>query len=107
MVIIRKKFTTNLYHSIITFYIKIILNNITFCLFKEGCLQPDPSLRMSVFETLQLVESIRETYKINLESIDVNKLKSEGKPIEPLGVQAPNVPQQQQQPPVTARYIFY
>ncbi|XP_050429308.1 cyclin-G-associated kinase isoform X2 [Adelges cooleyi] len=69
----------------------------------KGCLQPDPSLRMSVFETLQLVESIRETYKINLESIDVNKLKSEAKPIEPLGVQAPNVPQQQQQPPVTAR----
>lgn len=57
-------------------------------------MQPDPSLRMSVFETLKLVERIKEIYQVSFESIDVNKLKSEGKPIESLGSNIPSVPQQ-------------
>lgn len=68
--------------------------------FLEGCLQPDPSLRMSVFETLKLLEHIKEIYKLNIEPIDVNKLKSEEKPVEPIGPSVPNVPQQQ---PITAK----
>lgn len=60
----------------------------------EGCLQPDPSLRMSVFETLKLIEHLREVYKVNIEPIDINKLKSEGKPIDFIGPNISSVPQQ-------------
>jgi len=49
---------------------------------------------MSVFETLKLIERIKEMYKVSIESIDINKLKSEGKPLEPMGPNVPNVPQQ-------------
>lgn len=65
-----------------------------FFFFSEGCLQPDPSLRMSVFETLQHVERIKEMYKVSIESIDINKLKSEEKPMEPIGSSIPSIPQQ-------------
>lgn len=58
-------------------------------------MQPDPSLRMSVFETLKLIERIKEMCKVSIESLDVNKLKSEGKPMEPtIGPSVPIVPQQ-------------
>lgn len=63
--------------------------------FLEGCLQPDPSLRMSVFEMLGLLEHIKEIYKVNIEPIDVNKLKSEEKPVEPIGPSVPSILQQQ------------
>lgn len=69
------------------------------CFFLEGCLQPDPSLRMSVFETLKLLEHIKEIYKVNIEPIDVNKLKSEEKPIELTGPSIPSILQQ----PVTSK----
>jgi len=49
---------------------------------------------MSVFETLKLIERIKEMYKVSIESIDINKLKSEGKPVEPMGLNIPIVPQQ-------------
>lgn len=49
---------------------------------------------MSVFETLKLIEHIKEMYKVSIESLDVQKLKSEGKPVEPIGSSIPNVPQQ-------------
>lgn len=49
---------------------------------------------MSVFETLKLVERIKEIYKMNIESIDINKLKSEEKPMESIGSSIQNVPQQ-------------
>lgn len=49
---------------------------------------------MSVFETLKLIEHIKEMYKVSIESLDVHKLKSEGKPIEPTGPSVPNIPQQ-------------
>jgi len=62
--------------------------------FSEGCLQPDPSLRMSVFETLKLIERIKEMHKVNIESIDINKLKSDGKSVEPIGSSVPIVLQQ-------------
>lgn len=66
-----------------------------FFFFLEGCLQPDPSLRMSVFETLKLIERIKEMYKVNIEPLDINKLKSEGKPIEHnIGSNVPSVPPQ-------------
>ncbi|XP_050532140.1 cyclin-G-associated kinase [Daktulosphaira vitifoliae] len=64
----------------------------------KGCLQPDPSLRMSVFETYQLVERILEAYKINIEPLDVIKLKSEGKPVESIVGIDTNISQQQQLP---------
>lgn len=57
-------------------------------------MQPDPSLRMSVFETLKRIERIKDTYKVSMESIDINKLKSEGRPMEPVGSNVPSVPQQ-------------
>ncbi|VVC36782.1 Hypothetical protein CINCED_3A000994 [Cinara cedri] len=61
----------------------------------KGCLQPDPSLRMSVFETLKLIEQIKEIYKVSIEPLDINKLKSEGNPIEHnVGSNVPSVPQQ-------------
>lgn len=62
-------------------------------------MQPDPSLRMSVFETLKLLERIKELYKVSIELIDINKLKCEGKSVEPLGLNDPTVPQQ----PLTAK----
>lgn len=52
-------------------------------------MQPDPSLRMSVFETLKLIESIKDVHKVKIEPLDVNKLKFEGKPVEPI---APSIP---------------
>lgn len=61
-------------------------------------MQPDPSLRMSVFETLKLIERIKEIYQVSIELIDINKLKSEGKPTEPLGPSFQSVPQQPVQP---------
>lgn len=65
-----------------------ILLNYTFS-FVEGCLQPDPSLRMSIFETLKLIENIKEIFKVNIEPLDINKLKYEGKPVESI---IPNIP---------------
>ncbi|CAI6348087.1 unnamed protein product [Macrosiphum euphorbiae] len=65
----------------------------------KGCLQPDPSLRMSVFESLKLIERIKEMYKVSIDSLDINKLKSEGKPLEPIGSNIPSIPQQ----PVVAK----
>lgn len=57
-------------------------------------MQPDPSLRMSVFESLKLIERIKEMYKVSIDSLDINKLKSEGKPFEPIGPNVPSIPQQ-------------
>jgi len=54
---------------------------------------------MSVFESLKLIEQIKEMYKVRIDSLDINKLKSEGKPLEPIGSNIPSVPQQ----PVVAR----
>jgi hypothetical protein len=56
---------------------------------------------MSVFETLKHIECIRDTYKVNIELIDVNKLKSEGRPMEPVGSNVPTVPQQ----PIITKYF--
>lgn len=69
------------------------LFNYTFS-FVEGCLQPDPSLRMSVFETLKLIENIKEIYKVNIEPLDINKLKSDGKPLESIIPSIPIIPPQ-------------
>lgn len=52
---------------------------------------------MSVFETLRLVEHIKEIFKVSIESIDFTKLKSEDKPMEPVGSSVPNVPNVPQQ----------
>lgn len=57
-------------------------------------MQPDPSLRMSVFETLKRIEHIKDTYKVNIEPIDINKLKDEGRPMEPVASNIPSIPQQ-------------
>lgn len=58
-------------------------------------MQPDPSLRMSVFETLKLIERVKEMCNVSIESLDINKLKSEGKPVEPtIGSNVPSVPHQ-------------
>jgi len=54
---------------------------------------------MSVFESLKLIERIKEMYKVSIESLDINKLKSEGKPLEVIGTNVPGIPQQ----PVVAK----
>jgi len=54
---------------------------------------------MSVFESLKLIEHIKEMYKVSIDSLDINKLKSEGKPLEPIGSNIPSIPQQ----PVVAK----
>jgi len=49
---------------------------------------------MSVFESLKLIERIKETYKVSIDSLDVNKLKSEEKPLEHIGSNISGIPQQ-------------
>jgi len=54
---------------------------------------------MSVFESLKFIERIKEMYQVRIDSLDINKLKCEGKPLEPIGSNIPSIPQQ----PVVAK----